>query len=173
MLKSMKMLKTNIYLACFVVIASTNCTSNAKIIVNPLPGKVEGTLKCSIPVELGFTTEQFKIIGVFTTWDLKSQIMMNRFRKTRAFFKKKSSSLSFNFIFIDTDSRMVDNWYKSFKPDFTTLYDKDFRFCRKKTMSVPTMIIMNKKRHVCYIYSGVVTSDTLAKQIEDSISTCR
>jgi hypothetical protein len=133
------------------------------------PGKID-KLSCSIPKELKKSGEKIKVIGVFTTWSLKSQVMMKRFNKLNALLKGKK--IGFAFIFIDKDQRMVDGWYKAYKPDFTVLHDPKFKLCSEKVNKVPLFIIMKSSGKICYLLESVISSKTMFKMVRDAMENC-
>lgn len=157
-----------------MILLSISCRESGRVdfIQGTLPGKVKTTKKCSLPREISFTDEKIKVIGVFTTWSSKSQIMMERFKKARSYYASKKKPVSFNFVFIDTDSRLVDQWHTMYKPDFTVLYDRDFRFCGNRITNVPVTLILGRNNRVCYVINDVETTKLLSDQIEDALTDC-
>lgn len=157
----------------FVMLTACRESGSASFIQGSLPGKINVVKKCSLPSEISFTDEKVKVIGIFTTWSSKSQIMMERFKKARSYYSSKKKPVSFNFVFIDTDSRVVDHWHAMYKPDFTVLYDKDFRFCGNRITNVPVTLILGRGNRVCYVINDIETTKLLSDQIEEALDNCK
>ncbi|MBU1238855.1 hypothetical protein KKF84_02540 [Myxococcota bacterium] len=132
-------------------------------------GKLAKPLRCSLPSQLKLS-EKVNIIGVFTTWDLKSQVQMSRFDKVRPFFGKK---VGISYVFIDHDSRMVDGWVSLNKPIFPVMYNPRFMLCGKRVNRVPITLILGASGKICYSYQGAVTSKMLHSQIVDALKNCK
>ena len=129
-----------------------------------LPGKLSKPQKCAIPYELTSNTSKITIIGVFTTWSLKSQIQLQRFRKVASLLNTKR--VSFYIVLTDPDQKIVEDWIEAYKPVFPVLYDPKFTLCSRLISKVPTVIIY-KKGKIYYYYSALAETKILYKQIVD------
>lgn len=151
--------------ALVAVMAAAGCATLAKA----PPGKLAKPVRCVLPRQIPLS-QKIRVIGVFTTWDVKSQVQMSRFEKVRPLFGDR---IGFAYIFIDNDSRMVDGWVSLYKPAFPVLYHNTLRLCGNRVNRVPVTLIVGASGKICYSYQGPATTKTLHAQISDALKTCK
>jgi hypothetical protein len=136
-----------------------------------VPGRLDPPVSCTTQPEYLFSGGKIRVVGVFTTWSLKSQAQWSRFLKVAPRFAQKH--VSFIAVFTDPDQRVVDEWVLAEKPPFRVVHDPRFGMCGRHVREVPVTFILDARNRILTFTSGHVTSDTLDAQVRDALSRTR
>jgi hypothetical protein len=122
--------------------------------------------KCSRLAGITMDPHKVNVIGIVTTWSLKSQLLIKRFNKTRSFFEKR---VHFHLVFVDKTAAMYETWLDTYKPVLSTYHIPKWKLCGKTVVRVPGFVIINSSGKICYGGSGLVTSNFLYHNIKECL----
>ncbi|MDA3862938.1 MAG: hypothetical protein PF689_03625 [Deltaproteobacteria bacterium] len=122
--------------------------------------------KCSRLAGITMDPHKVNVIGIVTTWSLKSQLLIKRFNKTRSFFEKR---VHFHLVFVDKTAAMYETWLDTYKPVLSTYHIPKWKLCGKTVVRVPGFVIINSSGKICYGGSGLVTSNFLYHKIKECL----
>jgi len=134
-------------------------------------GRLEKPIPCSpLPAYL-YADAKVRVVGVFTTWSLKSQAQWSRFMKVSSRFDGKRAQ--FIVVFTDPDRTVVDEWVMAEKPPFRVVHDPRFGMCGRHIREVPVTFLLDSRDRILTLTSGHVTSDVLDAQVRDALRRVR
>ncbi len=134
-------------------------------------GRLEKPVPCSPQPDYLYANAKIRVVGVFTTWSLKSQAQWSRFMKVSTRFDGKQ--VQFIVVFTDPDRKVVDEWVMAEKPPFRVVHDPRFGMCGRHIREVPVTFLIDRRDRILSLTSGHVTSDMLDAQVRDALRRVR
>ena len=113
---------------------------------------------CRLPSEFDGYRKKATVLGVFTTWSLKSQVQIQRFRKLAA---RIGDRVGFLMVLTDPNRAMVEGWIRAYHPRFPVLHPPAFRLCGKKIRTIPFTAVLDRRDRLHQIFVGPTPSADL------------